>query len=57
MAVVGAVLVFGIVFMVFDFFAMRMTEGAPPRFVYGAMAIAALIAFIAAASSYRASMR
>ena len=52
----GAILVFGFVFMLFDFVAMHMTEGLSDTSAVLAMVVCALIALVAARGSYVRSM-
>jgi hypothetical protein len=55
--IIGAVFVFIVVFLFVDFFAMHMVEGAPRGIELAGLAGSVLIAFVFAASSYRASLR
>jgi hypothetical protein len=54
-AIIGAVFVFAVVFFVLDFFVGRFDGN---NWIIGTgMAISAVLAFVAAATSYRATMK
>ncbi len=56
-AIIGALFVFIVVFFVADFFVAGIGESFPDWALIAGMMGAAAVAFIAAASSYRASLR
>lgn len=56
-AILGATFIFVVVFLVVDFFAMRMVDGLPDAVVVLAIVLSAIIALVPALSSYRSTIR